>query len=160
MVTKRVIVLPKLQPEAAPAAPQVADRELGAPLPQPGFEGSPQPPPAAPVPAARVREGAAAAPALASSFWPLLICTTAWLAWMGFHTVQLNLDRQALKNAHAQLQPTLDKSAQLRGALDALAADTQRLAEGGNANARLLVDELKRRGVTINPAAPSASAPK
>jgi hypothetical protein len=52
----------------------------------------------------------------------------------------------------------VDNAGKLRASLDALAADTQRLADTGNANAALLVAELKKRGITINPN-PSPPAP-
>jgi len=35
--------------------------------------------------------------------------------------------------------------------IDSIAAGVKRLSDGGNANARVIVDELARRGVTINP---------
>ncbi len=63
-----------------------------------------------------------------------------------------------MQAAHASQQQTVDNAARLRASLDAIAADTQRLADSGNANARLLVEELRRRGITINAAA-SAQAP-
>lgn len=85
------------------------------------------------------------------AFAPLTLICLAVLGWMSFQTWQLFNDRQALRAAHANLQTTVDNAAKLRGSLDALAADTQRLAEAGNASARVLVEELKKRGVTINP---------
>ncbi len=87
---------------------------------------------------------------LRSPFLPLLLAAMALLGWMGFQTWQLFTDRQALLAAHANQQQTVDNAAKLRGSLDALAADTQGLADAGNASARLLVEELKKRGVTIN----------
>ena len=51
----------------------------------------------------------------------------------------------------------MDNAGKLRTSLDSLAADTQRLADRGNANAALLVTELKRRGITINPQAGAAA---
>ncbi len=92
-------------------------------------------------------------------FLPLLLASTALLGWMGFQTWQLFTDRQALLAAHANQQQTVENAGKLRGSLDVLAADTQRLADAGNASARLLVEELKKRGVTINAAAAGA-APK
>lgn len=53
-------------------------------------------------------------------------------------------ERQALQTAYASQQQTVDNSAKLRASLDTLAADTQRLADAGNPNARALVDELKK----------------
>ena len=47
----------------------------------------------------------------------------------------------------------MDNAGKLRTSLDGLAADTQRLADRGNPTAALLVTELKKRGITINPQA-------
>ena len=87
-----------------------------------------------------------------SAFVPLLLGGLAVLGWLGFQAQQLYVERQALQTAYASQQQTVDNSAKLRASLDTLAADTQRLADAGNPNARALVDELKKRGVTINPA--------
>jgi hypothetical protein len=95
----------------------------------------------------------AAVAASASPFLPLLLSMLALAVWLGHQAWQLAADRQSLQAAHAAQQPTVDNAAKLRTSLDALAADTQRLADGGNPNAKLLVDELKKRGVTINPQA-------
>jgi hypothetical protein len=95
-----------------------------------------------------------------SAFWPLLLLASSWLVWMGYHTWQLERDRQSLANLRTQLEQPFARSSQLRQALDTLAADTKRLADGGNPSARLVIDELKRRGVTIDPSAAGASAPK
>ena len=95
----------------------------------------------------------AAAGASASPFVPLLLSMLALVVWLGHQAWQLVADRQSLQAAHAAQQPTVDNAAKLRTSLDALAADTQRLADAGNPNAKLLVDELKKRGVTINPQA-------
>ena len=98
-----------------------------------------------------------------SAFVPLLLGGLALLGWLGFQTWQLYSERQALQTAYASQQQTVDGAAKLRASLDTLAADTQRLADSGNSNARALVDELKKRGVTINTAptnnAPATAAP-
>ena len=94
-----------------------------------------------------------------SVFAPLLLGGLAVLGWLGFQTWQFYVERQALQGAYASQQQTVDSSAKLRASLDTLAADTQRLADSGNPNARTLVDELKKRGVTINSAnTPPANA--
>lgn len=100
-----------------------------------------------------------------SPFVPLLLSGLALLGWLGYQTQQLVKEREGLRAAHASLQLTVDNAGKLRASLDALAADTQRLANAGNANAKLLVDELRKRGITINPnppasAQPGASAPR
>lgn len=94
----------------------------------------------------------------AGPFVPLLLGGIALLMSFAYQTYQLWVEGSALQAAHAGQQQTVDNAARLRASLDAIAADTQRLADSGNANARLLVEELRRRGITINAAA-SAQAP-
>lgn len=105
--------------------------------------------------AERHASGAAARPAprARSAFVPSLLGLLALAGTLGFQTWQLVSDRAALQAAHAGQQQTVDSAGKLRTSLDALAADTQRLADTGNANAALLVAELKKRGITINAAA-------
>lgn len=99
------------------------------------------------------RSDTAAASAHHSPFVPLLLGGLAVMGWLGFQAQQLMTEREALATAHASQQQTVDNAAKLRASLDALAADTQRMAQAGNPSARVLVDELARRGVTINPGA-------
>lgn len=73
----------------------------------------------------------------------------AWLAGQAYHLVQ---DRQNLQQFAAGQAAQVDNANRLRASLDRLAVATQQRANEGNANARLLVDEVQRRGVTINPA--------
>ena len=102
-------------------------------------------------------------PALASTplrspFVPMLLGGMALLGWLGFQTYGLFTERESLAAAHTAQQQTVDNAGKLRTSLDALAADTQRIADAGNPSARLLVDELRKRGITIN--APAAAAAK
>jgi hypothetical protein len=93
-------------------------------------------------------------------FVPLLLIAGAVLAWMGFQTSQLATEHGNLDRARvAQAQP-LEQSKKLRAALDSVAASTQRLADSGDPSAKLLVDELRKRGITINPNAPAQPAPR
>jgi hypothetical protein len=105
------------------------------------------------------RSEAAAASAPHSPFVPLLLGGLAVMGWLGFQAQQQLTEREALATAHASQQQTVDNAAKLRASLDALAADTQRMAQAGNPNARLLVEELARRGVTINPGAAQGTGP-
>jgi hypothetical protein len=82
----------------------------------------------------------------------------ALLAWLGYQAWQLDQDRRQLEVARGNLQPTVETAQRLRRSLDLLAADTQRLADGGNGNAKVLVEELKKRGITINPGAATPPA--
>ena len=95
-----------------------------------------------------------------SAFVPILLTTLAVLGWLGFQTLQLLDDQDTIQAAHVAQQQTVDNAAKMRASLDALASDTQRMAEAGNVNARTLVDELEKRGVTINANASIATQPK
>lgn len=93
-------------------------------------------------------------------FVALLLLSVAFAAWVVFQSVQLLSERntlEALRTAQAQ---SLSQSQKLRGELDSIASNTQRLAESGNASARLIVDELRKRGITINPDAQSSPPPR
>jgi hypothetical protein len=91
-------------------------------------------------------------------FVPLLLAGLALAGWFGLQGWLLFEERSTLQATHAAQQQTVDNAAKLRQSLDAIAADTQRLADAGNPNARLLVEELRKRGITINPNAPAAPA--
>lgn len=86
-----------------------------------------------------------------SPFIPIVVLAAAFVAWLGFQGWQLVAERRQLGQARAQLEAPFESSTKLRASLDAVAAATAKLAEQGNANARVIVDELRRRGVTINP---------
>jgi hypothetical protein len=99
-----------------------------------------------------------AAPQGHSSFWPLLLGGLALVLMLGWQGWLLVAERSALQAAHAGQQQTVDNAGALRTKLDTLATDTQRLADLGNPNAALLVAELKKRGITINPQAAANAA--
>lgn len=108
---------------------------------------------------------AATAPAVAAAeiaprgpFIPLLLGLAALLVVLLHQVWQLEQERQQLAASLQAAGPQLAAAQQLRQSLDRLAADTQRLADGGNAPARVLVEELRRRGITINASASPAAA--
>lgn len=86
-----------------------------------------------------------------SAFVPLMILALVLAAWFGFQATQLRAERDAMRDLHANQEKQVQDSKKLRDSLDAIARGTAQLAEGGNANAKLIVDELKKRGVTITP---------
>jgi len=88
-----------------------------------------------------------------SAFVPVLLGGLALLVVLGYQTYVLVAERDGLNATHTGQQQTVDNAAKLRNSLDALAADTQRLADIGNPNAGLLVTELRKRGISINPQA-------
>lgn len=84
-------------------------------------------------------------------FLPLLLLMVAWLLWSGFQTMQLLKERGQLEDVHAGQEHTVATAQQMRAQLDALAAGTKQLADSGHPHATLVVQELARRGITINP---------
>ena len=96
----------------------------------------------------------------ASPFVPILILALSFAGWACFQTMQLVQEKENLATLHASQEKQMEDSKKLRESLDNLAKTTLVLANRGNPNARLVVDELRRRGVTINPdTPPAASAP-
>lgn len=93
-------------------------------------------------------------------FVPLLLFVLATVTWFAFQCYQLVREKDSLATAHANQTRQFDDSGKLRGSLDAIARDTSLLAAKGNPGARLVVDELARRGVTINPTPQGGAAPK
>lgn len=84
-------------------------------------------------------------------FMPCLLLSLAFAVWLGFQTYQLISERQQLKLLRVGQEFPMDAAAKLRGSLDVVATKTAKLAADGNANARVIVEELRKRGVTINP---------
>lgn len=95
----------------------------------------------------------------ASPFVPILILAISFAGWACFQTVQLVQEKDNLAALHVGQEKQMEDSKRLRESLDNLAKSTLVLANRGNPNARLVVDELRRRGVTINPDAPPPAAP-
>jgi hypothetical protein len=94
----------------------------------------------------------------ASPFIPILILALSFVGWSGFQTAQLVLEKDNLAALRAGQDKPVEDSKKLRDGLDNLAKATLALSNRGNINARLIVDELRRRGVTINPDAPAPPA--
>lgn len=94
---------------------------------------------------------------LRSPFLPVLLMGLALLGWLVFQTVTLMQGRRGLEQMMSAQQPQVAQSMRLRAALSSLASDTQRLADTGDPGAQLIVNQLKKRGITIHPnAAPPA----
>jgi hypothetical protein len=50
----------------------------------------------------------------------------------------------------------VQQAQRVRQTLDALASETKKLADAGNPNAKIVIDELAKRGITVNPQSPPA----
>ena len=75
----------------------------------------------------------------------------AWTLWAVFQMVMLFQEGSNLKTLRANQEPTVQQAMKLRAQLDSIAAKTAELAPKGNSNAKAIVDELKKRGITIDP---------
>ena len=95
-----------------------------------------------------------------SPFVPLLLVIVAALGWYAFQTVALIRDYRGLEGTRAAQAVPVEQAEKLRAATEALATKTQKLADAGNASAQLIIANLKQRGITINPSAKPAVAPK
>jgi len=96
--------------------------------------------------------------AVRSPFLPCALLAASFVAWLAFQTWNLVGERSQLALAYAAQHVQIERADKLRVALDTLAMTTQRLAGEGSAAARVVVDELGKRGVTINPAAAASAA--
>jgi hypothetical protein len=86
-----------------------------------------------------------------SAFVPLLLLVVTSVTWTTFQCLQLTRERGRLQAAITGQDAQMEQSAKVRSALESLATRTARLARGGNANATIIVEELRKRGITIDP---------
>ncbi len=95
-----------------------------------------------------------------SAFVPLLILGLVMLAWFGFQATQLRAERDTMRDLTITQDKQVEDSKKLRDSLEAIARGTAKLADAGNPNAKLIVDELKKRGVTLhqNPSTPGGDS--
>ena len=91
-----------------------------------------------------------------SVFVPLVILALAVAGWAAFQMTQLLRERESLDAARTNQERPMENSKKLRDQLDGIARETQLLANKGNAGAKLIVDELKKRGITISTETPPA----
>jgi len=95
-----------------------------------------------------------------SPFLPLLLLVVAGVAWAAFQCYQLVNEKQGLATVHGNQTRQYEDAGKMRSTLDSIARETAALADKGNPGAKLIIGELAKRGVTINPNAPPPSADK
>lgn len=86
-------------------------------------------------------------------FIPLGLLAVAFLAWTIFQTVVIYREATSLRAMKANQEPTIGQATKVRGQADSIAGKLAELAAKGNPGAKMIVDELRRRGVTISPGA-------
>jgi len=90
----------------------------------------------------------------------LTLVVISWCAWMVFQTVQLVRERNHLAQLKANQETALQEATKIRAQIDAITADTAKLAAEGNAGAQRIVAELRRRGFKVNADAKLAAPPQ
>lgn len=90
-------------------------------------------------------------------FAPLLLGLITLTLWFGFQTTHLLKERANLANMRNNQTTVYSNAQNMRTRLDAIAAETARLAQAGNPHAAQIVNALKARGINIDPA--KAKAP-
>jgi hypothetical protein len=81
---------------------------------------------------------------------PFLILIIAILIEAYAHGSSTLVQWDALVAIHKNQEAQIQASTKIRGQLDALARETAILAKNGNANAKVVVDELQKRGISID----------
>jgi len=83
--------------------------------------------------------------------WPLLVLAAAFLIATGFRTERLIQQRIEIAAFRAAQEPAVQQGQKVRAQLDQLADATARFAATGDANAKAIVEEMARQGVTLRP---------
>lgn len=85
-----------------------------------------------------------------SVFYPLLVAMVAFVVLMGFQLVHIMDVRAQLNRQETGQSAILQNAQKMRTQLDAISLETAIMARNGNPNAKLIVGELQKRGITIN----------
>lgn len=104
------------------------------------------------TPAAMPRRQSPMAPpaTVYSAFIPVMVLAVAVVGWLGLQAYQQLGERQQIQALQAGLDQQEITAKKLRASLDTVATATAKLAADGNATARVIVEELRKRGITIN----------
>jgi len=86
-----------------------------------------------------------------SSFYPLLLVAATLLLMTVFQASQLFRERTELTRIAFNQEKPMQESRKVRAQFDAIATQTAKLAAQGNRNAGLVVAQLKKRGISIDP---------
>ena len=82
---------------------------------------------------------------------PFLIVLVSFVVYLGFQTSQLLQQRALIATAHGNQDTPIAEANKVRHQLDGIASKTAALAARGNANAKLVIDDLSRQGIRISP---------
>jgi hypothetical protein len=77
------------------------------------------------------------------------ILALAFVVMVGFQSFQLVRDRIALSNLRTGQEPTVQQGVKLRQQVNSIATGIAQLADAGDANARVIIDDMRRQGITV-----------
>lgn len=78
----------------------------------------------------------------------------------GFQTIQLVSEHGNLNQVYANQENPLQSAQKIRTQMDVIASGTVKLAGQGNANAKVIIQALAARGITIDPNAKTSAPPR
>ena len=93
-----------------------------------------------------------------SSYVPLLIVLIAFLGYQAFQTIELLATHRALTQAREGQTGPVAEAEKMRRQLVTLASKTAELAKNGDQDAKAIVDEYARRGLTFVPPQPASGS--
>jgi hypothetical protein len=90
----------------------------------------------------------------------LTLTLVSLILWFGFQAFQLVRDRSSLRVVKANQETAIQESAKIRTQFQTLVTKTAELAKQGHAGAKMVIDELQKRGVGIAPEGTPAEKPE
>jgi hypothetical protein len=92
-----------------------------------------------------------APPVERSANLPLTILLIALVVWFGYQTLQLVSERANLGEARGHQEAAMQEAQKLRTQFESLVSKLSELANKGHAGAKLVIDELQKRGMAAQP---------
>jgi hypothetical protein len=89
-----------------------------------------------------------------ASSLPLVLTLASLLTWFGFQTVALVFERNQLISFKSNYDAAMQEAQKMQAQLEALITKTAELASKGNASAKVVIEELQKRGIPVQPATP------
>src|ERR1700761_6583237 len=81
---------------------------------------------------------------------PISLVSFVVFLFLAFQFTQVMRDRDAMHQALAQQDKPMEDVTKLQNQLNALAIGTQRLADGGNKDAKAIIDRMNKLGISVN----------
>lgn len=87
---------------------------------------------------------------------PLALTMIALVIWFGFQTAALVFERNQLSAVNSNYAAGMQDAQKMQAQLQAIITQTADLANKGNANAKIVAQELEKRGIPLSSATPPA----